>query len=284
MMSSIPLRMIVLPLVLFFLNAPSNAQTISGQVMGEDHTKLSYVNIGILGTSTGTVSDEHGKFELFLNDNPLDSDTLCVSIIGYKSQYFRLKNIKSPLFVTLEQENIVLDEIVVMPEFSTQKVKGNKMERGLMRVNFSIANKPRQNLGAEIGKKFRVKKNKRTHVQSLRFFVHSNNFKEVKFRALFYSVKKGKPDKYLTNHDIICTLNDQQRGWVEVDLTEYRIMTEHNFIASIEWIDASSEGSLLALPINMPLPGGHHYYKFGSQAKWKHFRNMSSSMNVTLAY
>ena len=63
MMSSIPLRMIVLPLVLFFLNAPSNAQTISGQVIGEDHTKLYYVNIGILGTSTGTVSDEHGKFE-----------------------------------------------------------------------------------------------------------------------------------------------------------------------------------------------------------------------------
>ena len=121
----------------------SKAQTISGQVLSEDHTKLSYVNIGILGTSTGTVSDENGKFELFLNDNTLDSDTLCVSIIGYKSQYFRLKNIENSMFVTLEQENIVLDEIVVMPEFSTQKVKGNRMERGLMRVNFSIANNNR---------------------------------------------------------------------------------------------------------------------------------------------
>ncbi|MFK7806776.1 MAG: carboxypeptidase-like regulatory domain-containing protein [Saprospiraceae bacterium] len=259
-------------------------QSINGTVNTSDNKELSYVNIGIVGTTTGTVSDDHGKFTLYLNAVPKATDTLRFSRIGYKSQSFALVEISEELNVLLEEEAFELDEIVVKPKFSNTKVSGRTKVKGKMHVNFSIAKKPRQNLGSEIGKKFKVRRKRTTQVEVLRFYIKNNNFSSAKFRVQFYSVKRGKPHKLLSDRDIIVNVNDKKTGWVEVDLRDYEVLTKKNFIATLQWIDASSDGTNLAMPINLPVIGSHHYYKFGAQAKWKHFRNMSATMNVTLAY
>ena len=262
----------------------SGQETISGMVRTKNNIALSYANIGILGTSTGTVSDDEGNFTLYLSAQVSAKDTLRISRIGYKSQSFALTELKNKLEVTLEEEVFELEEVIVKPKFSNTKVAGRTKVRGKMQVNFSISKKPRQNLGSEIGKKFKIRKRKTTQVEKLRFYIKSNNFSSAKFRIQFYSVKKGKPHKLLSDRDIIVNVNDKKTGWVEVDLTEYEILTNKHFIATLQWIDASSDGTNLAMPINLPVFGSHHYYKFGAQAKWKHFRNMSATMNVTLAY
>lgn len=259
-------------------------QVINGQIKNTAGQELAYVNIGIVGTSTGTVSDEGGKFSLYLSESNTPRDTLRVSMIGYKSESFSLAEVSDSLFIQLEDDVFILEEIVVKPQFVNAKTVGRKKVSGNMNVNFALAKKPRQNLGAEIGKQFKVKGKKTTKVESLRFYIRANDYEMAKFRLLFYTVKKGKPSKYLSDKDIIITIKNKQSGWIEVDLRDYDIITNKTFIASLQWIDASEEGRNLAMPIDLPVLGSHHYYKFGSQAKWKHFRNMSAAMNVTLAY
>lgn len=275
--------------LLLSINCAVLAQTtISGTLYSNstntETAKLAYANIGILHTSLGTVSDEKGNFTLYLKEAQQATDTLRISLIGYKSQSFRLSEITDSLEVYLEKEIFELAEVIVKPKFSNTKITGRQKANGRMGVNFSLSKRPRQNLGVEIGKKFKVKKRKTNQVESLRFYIRSNDFEEVKFRLLFYKVKRGKPGKYLTDQDIIITVKNKKTGWVEVDLRQYDIITNKSFIATLQWIDASEDGRSLSMPIKLPIFGSHHYYKYGSQAKWKHFRNMSATMNVTLAY
>jgi len=86
------------------------------------------------------------------------------------------------------------------------------------------------------------------------------------------------PDKHLTDQDIIVLVDEKKTGWIEVDLSAYDIFTKSDFIATIQWIDFSTDGKRLAMPIRFPVFGKKHYYKFGSQAKWKRYKNMSISM------
>jgi len=279
-------KSILIQLFLFCLSTlifGQTEKTISGKVTSNSGDVLSYVNIGIIGTSIGTVSATDGTFTLYLKKEVTTLDTLRFSIIGYDSQSFALSETSETMDVTLKQSIFDLEEILVKPNFTKSRTTGRSKVKGNRNVNFSIGKKPRQNLGAEIGKKFNVKK-KLSQIEQLRFYIRTNNFKEVKFRILFYNIKKGKPHKLLTDQDIIVTITDKQTGWITVDLTQYELLTKKNFIATLQWIDASDDGKYLAMPISFPVFGKHHYYKFGSQAKWKHFRNMSVSMDVRLGY
>jgi len=47
---------------------------------------ISYANVGIVGKSVGTVTDDSGHFKLGLHNN--DTGVLKISIIGYQSQQF----------------------------------------------------------------------------------------------------------------------------------------------------------------------------------------------------
>jgi len=266
------------------LNASAQSATsTSGLIQDTKGNPISYVNVGIVGTSTGTVSKEDGSYSLFFKSNVNQNDTVRFSIIGYKSQSFLIKNIKDQQTIVLEEGVVELSEVVVRPQLTNQKTIGRSKTKGNRNVNFSIAKKPRQNLGSEIGKKFKIK-NRPTQVQSLSFYIRSNNFSKAKFRISFYSVKKNMPDKHLTDQDIIVPVDDKKTGWIEVDLSGYDIFTKNDFIATIQWIDSSTDGKRLAMPIRFPVFGKKHYYKFGSQAKWKRYKNMSISMQVGLGY
>lgn len=268
----------------FILSTQAQTSTsFSGLIQDTNGEPISYVNVGIVGTSTGTVSKEDGSYRLFFKNNTNENDTVRFSIIGYESQSFLIKEMKDQQTVVLTEGVVELSEVVVRPNLSNQKIVGRSKTNGGRKVNFSIAKKPRQNLGAEIGKKFKVK-NKPTQIESLSFFIRSNNFSGAKFRISFYSIKKNMPDQHLTNQDIIVSVDDKKTGWIEVDLSTYDIFTKKDFIATIQWIDSSEDGKTLAMPIRFPVFGKKHYYKFGSQAKWKRYKNMSISMTVGLAY
>ncbi len=266
------------------LSVQSQSTTnISGLIQGPKGQPISYVNVGIVGTSTGTVSKEDGSYNLFFKNNTHENDTVRFSIIGYKSQSFLIEELKDQQTIILEEGIVELSEVVVRPNRTNQKTVGRSKTNGGRNVNFSIAKKPRQNLGAEIGKKFKVK-NTPTQIESLAFYIRPNNFSATKFRISFYSIKKNMPDKHLTSQDIIVSVDDQKTGWIEVDLSDYDIFTKNDFIATVQWIDSSADGKKLGMPIRFPVFGKKHYYKFGSQAKWKRYKNMSISMTVGLAY
>lgn len=256
---------------------------VAGEIFSNNEKPLDYVNVGIIGTTFGTVSDVNGKFELYFNENVKSNDTVRFSSIGYSNQEFTVAELKSKkdLKIKMETRSTQLQEIVVLPDFLKTKMKGSKRTKTKMNVFYSISKKPNQNLGAEIGRKFKIKKT--TQLKKLRFFIAKNNFDTVRFRINVYHLKKRKPGENILSQNVIHEVVGGKTGWIEVDLTPYQIISKKSVVVGVEWIYHSQKGRYLTLPIAM-FAKGPHFYKYGSQSKWKRFGTMSSAMELEVAF
>ncbi len=256
---------------------------VVGEIFSTEEKPLDYVNVGVIGTTLGTVSDAHGKFQLYFNEKVKANDTVRFSSIGYGDQEFTVAELKSKkdLKIKMQIQSTQLQEVVVLPDFLKTKTKGSKRTKTKMNVFYSISNKPNQNLGAEIGRKFKIKKT--TKLNKLRFFIAKNNFDTVRFRINVYHLKKRKPGKNILSQNIIHEVVGKKTGWLEVDLSPYQIISKKSVVVGVEWIYHSKEGKYLTLPIAM-FTNGPHFYKYGSQSKWKRFATMSSAMELDVSY
>ncbi|MBL7826436.1 MAG: hypothetical protein JNJ57_07395, partial [Saprospiraceae bacterium] len=145
-----------------------------------------------------------------------------------------------------------------------------------MSVNFAIEGKINQNLGSEVGRRFKIEKP--SLLETFMFYVSENNFDTVRFRINVYDLRKGEPAESLLQENIVVTLPGKKTGWVSVDLSPYDVRADEWLAVGVEWIYGSQGGSNLSLPIAMPVVGSKHYYKFGSRNRWKSFAGMSSAM------
>jgi RIO-like serine/threonine protein kinase len=96
-----------------------------------------------------------------------------------------------------------------------------------------------------------------------------------------YSIKHGKPNQNLLHENIYLDIKDRKKGWIGIDLSPYNILVSENIIVSLEWISKSAKGKSLTLPIVMPTLSAH-FYKYGSQNKWKRFNSMSTYMELQI--
>jgi len=106
----------ILTLLAFFYANFCNSQEITGHVIDSESGEfIQFVNIGVVGTDIGTISELEGAFHLDLS-NAADRDTLRFSFIGYKSIDFSINKIREnglPLEIFLEEKIIELDEVIV---------------------------------------------------------------------------------------------------------------------------------------------------------------------------
>lgn len=268
---------ILLLLISFQINAQD--LVLKGKIQDDNKNPLAFVNIGIVGTAYGTVSDQNGNFEMYYpNTLPIESELRC-SFIGYKSFSSKLNSIKSPLNISLDREMIELAEVIIKPVKIKRKVIGNERENTFMKNNFAIPEKPNQNLGAEVGRKFDLD-DKKHYLKTLNTCFAYCTFDTVIFRLNIYSIKNGKPDKNLVKENIYLSLINHRKGWKSFNLEPYNLMFEQDVILALEWVYQSKKGKYLGLNITVPAVGAIHYYKFGSQNSWKKFLNMSTSMNL----
>jgi len=93
-----------------------NAQQLTGLVTDAQKQPLPGVTIQFVGTSTGTISDLNGSYQIKRQEG-----TLRFSYIGYVTQEFQITN-QTQLNVTMEEETSTLDEVVVIG-YGTQKKK-----------------------------------------------------------------------------------------------------------------------------------------------------------------
>ena len=265
------------------LSAQENIQ-LSGIVTDNNGQSLDYVNIGVLGTDVGTVSDQDGKYTLILKPVIGVEDSICFSIIGYESKFFILKNLlaKSDHNIELSEKIFDLSEVVVKPEFANLKEKGSAKTSSKRNVNFAISQIPNQNLGSEIGKRFKIKK--QSFLESYKFYISQNDFDTVGFRINVYEMKNGKPGDLILKENILYEIQNQKTGWVEINLAPYNIYANENIIVSLSWIYHSEKGNRLKLPISFPVINGFHYYRFAARDKWKKFKNMSTPMLLKYSY
>jgi len=276
-------------LILLFILTKTYSQEVelSGNVTDTGEEPISYVNIGVLNKELGTVTDSLGRFSLLINKDIITSqDTIKISCIGFDSKLILIKDISldNNLIITLDEKIVQLDEVIVLSRKLQEKEIGVDKTETSRKVNFSIVNREKQNLGAEIGKKFNLKKHKENALTSFSFFLKQNEFDKVKFRVNIYSIQKNTPKELINKKNIFVEIVNSKKGWISVDLADFNIVVSEDVIISIEWVEHSkNNGAKLSLPIIIPSLFSTHYYKFGSQAKWTKYKGISSAMKLVVS-
>jgi hypothetical protein len=98
--------------IFLFLTTFCFAQTkVSGYVYDENNEPVSFANVLFKNSTTGTITDENGKFYMEIDGN---YTTLIISFIGYKNKEIVLDgSVNYDLKVTIKEEASALDEVVV---------------------------------------------------------------------------------------------------------------------------------------------------------------------------
>ncbi len=268
----------------FFCSLVSSQEiVIWGSVTDSLNIPIEYANIGLLNKPIGTVSNLEGKFSFFIENSGAD-DTLRVSCLGFRSEDFLLKDlIKDPksLDIKLQKQVEMLNEVVLnskkLKTYSEGKLKTNTSQQ----VIFAMPEQENQNLGSEVGRRFKIGDDAPSHLTEFKFFIKDNNFENVKFRINIYAIEEGKPSKKINTENIFASAGKDFTDWIIVDLTPFGIIVKEDVIVSVEWIEHSENGDTLNLPIIIPSFSSTHFYKLGSQNRWEKYGNMSSSMNLT---
>jgi len=223
---------------------------IKGKVLDQENTTtLAYVNIGIVGTSLGTISDINGAFELYLKADIDEEQVVRFSYLGYESKDYTIASLRllTGKAIELNKAGITLKTVEIRPDLLKAKVIGHKKIKTSRMTNFSISKKPNQNLGAAIGRRFNIGK-KTSQLVDFKFYVGGNNFDTIRFRVNLYNIKNGRPNQLINQEQIITTLINHTKGWATVDLTPYQFFVKEDVIVTLEWIEHSRKGRVLQLP------------------------------------
>ncbi len=99
--------------------------TIKGTVNDEGGAPLPGVSVLIKGTSTGTITDVDGAFELNADENA----TLMISFVGYRTIEYAVGG-QTSISITLEEDITSLNEVIVTATGTRRKVEiGNAIAR-----------------------------------------------------------------------------------------------------------------------------------------------------------
>lgn len=113
------MKKIITSLFVCIISCATQAQNkilISGTISdATTNQPLPFISISLKKQLIGTVSNENGKFDLYVSDTMMN-DTLLINDIGYIQQKFALNKIQSPLNIQLKTSPVMLNEVVVRPQ------------------------------------------------------------------------------------------------------------------------------------------------------------------------
>ncbi|AZQ64029.1 carboxypeptidase-like regulatory domain-containing protein [Flammeovirga pectinis] len=246
-------KLIVLSLLISLSFLSFSQQIIKGKIINTENGKaVSYVNIGIKGSSIGTVSNLDGSFLIAIPKSyQIDNTTCIISCIGYTEQ--------SILIDTLREENItlklvpstrVLNDVVINSRQKKGKKDDNPRLKKLGKIHtflpimhsmFYTASDSviEDRLGRERGTIITIKED--CNVKAFSFHISGNEFKTIRFRLNLYATAKGKPSDLINQQDILFEVKDGFKGWYTVDLSQYSIVLKKNLekaFVSLQWIDS----------------------------------------------
>jgi hypothetical protein len=218
-----------------FFSTATYAQ-IKGKCVDASGKGIAYVNIAIKGKSIGTVSNQKGYFFL-KNSSIKENDSLIFSHLN-----FNKKTVSIPLStqeIELTPKVETLGEITVSTKIKKIKTVGTKIEnRGDSKI-FTRSN----NLGYELGKIIKVRKNKIYDIKNMQFTIEEFGFKSATFRINFYNISDGIVDLEKINRtDFIYKINSY--GNVNIDLSKQHLSFRNKFLVSIEWIDFENDDDI----------------------------------------
>lgn len=193
----------------------------------DSKTAIAYVNIGILNTTLGTVSNEEGQFEL---NAPSKNDSLMFSSIGYENLILSIDKIlqKDSIFlqpIAYEFEQVELTSF----NFDKEVILGERNENGRGKsVGFGNAQ-----LGTELGALIKIEKE--TLIKSVHFVLNHAKGDSLLLRINIYDYKDKKIGEKVVKRNII--IKDKQRkGTYSIDLSAYEIILKNDVLLSVEWL------------------------------------------------
>ena len=258
---------------------------ISGIVVDEQKQPLPYVNISIKGKNLGCISDVNGNFRLKIKRSLVQaSDKISFSSIGYATKDFQLAHIwqQDYVKVILKKKAEQIPAARITGETKKTKTRGTTHFPLPLGVHIALPDYPNQNLGAAIGRTFRLK-HASSKVEKLRFYLYFNNYDTVVFRLAFYDLRRGKPGKPVIKEPVYIEITDKKTGWITTHLEEYNTCLNEKVILALEWVDKSANGDTLSFPLARPSLASH-YYKHGVNNKWERWPGMSALMELTFTY
>jgi len=251
---------------------------LEGRIIDEtSQDPVLYVNVGIIGGNTGTVSNLEGIFSLSVPDSLIENK-LRISVYGYESMILNISSlierteVNTPLSISLKRHSQEVAEIQVNGRELKKKVIGRRAESGIMTIGFSS-----DELGTEMGVFLKVKK--KSHIEDFNFYLNNSDYDSLTFRINFYACdKKNNPTDSLLAESIIFKLDSMSTGSVKIDLKEYYLILRENTYLSLEVVDGFySENALEKGVKSEKHPGltfgaefgGNASFRFTSQSTWE---------------
>ncbi len=264
--------------LLFLLNSDLLAQGTSFRVnvMTEKGLPIEFVAVGVPGTNIGTMTNEFGLAVLY-SETPIR--TIRVSCIGFQAVDTTLNGVSDTMRVVLKEARYQLPEPTIQATKLKRVSYGLDKERTRLYTNFAISGKPRQNLGAAMGKI--VDFGNETHIlDRFRVFLAGCTFDTVWLRLTIFRAEGHEPGEPILAEGIILPVSAIRSGWVNVSIKERQIQLNGEVFFCLEWVGYSGKAGFLSVPLSMPRPFSNHYYRYGSQNNWKRHRLMSTSMVI----
>ncbi|WP_394746724.1 serine hydrolase [Spongiimicrobium salis] len=215
--------------------------TLKGYVMSENNkAPLAYVNIGVLNSSFGTISNSDGSFSIEIPASHSE-ENLLFSAIGYQKKAIAITSFSrvTEIMVYLAEKEIVLDEVVLTASKRKEKLKrswlGNRKKnlfvQGKMMVDSATA-------GGAMALLIE-KKEDLSFINEARLFISRNT--EPKFKVRVRFLKVDASNNNLPGEDIltesVVVESDMRRGWLKFDLSPYKLkIHEASFFLMFEWI------------------------------------------------
>lgn len=138
---------------------------IKGLVTDEKSNPISYVNIYVEGTYSGTTSNENGKYELNIKNEQVGKN-LVFQALGYKTQKKAIQSLNQTINVVLSEESFELQEVtintkenpayaIIRKAIKNKKINSERYDRFTAdfysRGMFKIKNMPKKIFGQEVG-------------------------------------------------------------------------------------------------------------------------------------
>ena len=285
------LKSVFILLSIFYISTLSG-QTINGNVVDASTGEtLAYVNIGVVGQSRGTITNETGNFALETNGLPFEA-SVRFSMIGYQAQTFTVKELSYKEDVTIRLVNVPvsLSEVVIKPK-RTRKAGMTKCAMGPI-CGWDVE---LRGIGSEIGLKIELGEIP-VLIKSLHVRVDKNSFDTCLLRLHIRNVVNELPQDELLKQNIILPVT-KKSGWAEIDLSKHQLVFHGDIILSLEFVDVKginknrlvsvrSNGKKLppnaAILFNMSKSPVGTYTNFGFERQWKRSNDSTPSFYLTV--
>lgn len=254
------LTTLLLLLLICWFTSTVIAQNSGSRIVDEAGNGIAFANIGIPGSSRGTVSDARGYFSWL--QQPAETETIRISAIGYHARTLSGKNfwliVQNDSSIQLKKRVYAIETVTIKAEKAQAKIIGQSPKEDAIpyKVNTSIS-------GAEMGTRIKGPKG---DYQIRKFILHVAELQKnyVNLRLNLYQLQGDSIGERINQENII--IQPHKTGENLFDLSRYQLFHRGDVFVSLEYIDYASN---VYLQLLCNRKKGQVWYKYGAQNHWQ---------------